>query len=189
MAALIPTASATGSGTMTLAGPSTNSNQTVTIPDATGTMMVSGNMPAFSAYQSSATSVSNATGTKILFGNETFDTNNNFDSTTNYRFTPTVSGYYQINGGTLLGFSGSNGFLAFCSIYKNGAEYLRGSMYYVNSGTAINQGSAVSGVIYFNGSTDYVELYVRGDASSGTITTATSSVPFNYFSGSLIRGA
>ena len=51
MAALIPSASATGSGTMTLAGPSTNSNQTITIPDATGTMMVSGNMPAFSAYK------------------------------------------------------------------------------------------------------------------------------------------
>jgi len=41
MAALIPSASATGSGTMTLAGPSTNSNQTVTIPDATGTMLLS----------------------------------------------------------------------------------------------------------------------------------------------------
>jgi len=35
MAALIPSASATGSGTMTLAGPSTNSNQTITTPDAT----------------------------------------------------------------------------------------------------------------------------------------------------------
>ena len=34
MAALIPSASASGSGTMTLAGPSTNSNQTITIPDA-----------------------------------------------------------------------------------------------------------------------------------------------------------
>tara|TARA_R110000868_G_scaffold364190_1_gene627023 strand:- start:981 stop:1427 length:447 start_codon:yes stop_codon:yes gene_type:complete len=41
MAALIPSANASGSGTMTLAGPSTNSNQTVTIPDATGTMLLS----------------------------------------------------------------------------------------------------------------------------------------------------
>jgi hypothetical protein len=145
--------------------------------------------PAFYVYPANSQTLASGSVTKLQLNTEVFDTNNNFDSTTNYRFTPTVSGYYQINGGTLLGFSGSNGFLAFCSIYKNGAEYLRGSMYYVNSGTAINQGSAVSGVIYFNGSTDYVELYVRGDASSGTITTATSSVPFNYFSGSLIRGA
>jgi hypothetical protein len=61
--------------------------------------MVSGNMPAFSAYQSSGQTLSSATATKLNFQTEEFDTNNNFDSTTNMRFTPTVAGYYQVNGG------------------------------------------------------------------------------------------
>ena len=38
MASLIPSASASGTGSMTLAGPSTNSNQVLTIPDVTGTI-------------------------------------------------------------------------------------------------------------------------------------------------------
>lgn len=175
------------SGTVTVAVPAVAGTNTVTIAAQTGTLNAAG--PAFYVYPSASQTLTSATLTKLQLNTEVFDTNNNFDSTTNYRFTPTVAGYYQINGGMLLGFSGNNGFLAFCSIYKNGAEYLRGSMYYVNAGTAINQGSAVSGVIYCNGSTDYLELYVRGDALTGTITTATSSASFNYFSGSMIRGA
>ena len=54
--------------------------------------------PCFSAYQSITQTLSNATLTKIQLQTEEFDTNSNFDSTTNYRFTPTVAGYYQVNG-------------------------------------------------------------------------------------------
>jgi microcystin-dependent protein len=37
------------------------------------------------------------TWTKVAFANETYDTNNNFDSTTNYRYVAPVAGYYQVN--------------------------------------------------------------------------------------------
>jgi hypothetical protein len=94
MAALIPSASATGSGTMTLAGPSTNSNQTITIPDATGTMMVSGNMPAFRGALATNLTVSNSTDTQISFNTEQFDTASAYSSGT---FTVPVSGYYAVN--------------------------------------------------------------------------------------------
>jgi hypothetical protein len=40
MASLIPSGSASGTGSMTLAAPVTNSNQTVTIPDATGNVVL-----------------------------------------------------------------------------------------------------------------------------------------------------
>ena len=93
MAALIPSASATGSGTMTLAGPSTNSNQTITIPDATGTMMVSGNQQGFSAYLSANQSITANTFTKAQFNTTEFNLGSAYDATTNYRFTPTVAGY------------------------------------------------------------------------------------------------
>ena len=67
---------------------------TATLPSATGTVMVSGNMPAFSAYASSNTNISSSTWTKITLDTKLYDTNSNFASS---RFTPTVAGYYQIN--------------------------------------------------------------------------------------------
>ena len=53
--------------------------------------------PAFSVQMGSTQSISSGTYTKLQFNTKNYDTNNNFDATTNYRFTPTVAGYYQIN--------------------------------------------------------------------------------------------
>jgi len=91
----------------------------VTVPSVTGTAMVSGNMPAFSAYATGTTSISNSTWTKITLGTEEFDTNSNFASS---RFTPTVSGYYQINGDVYMAGGGALT-QAGVSIYKNGTAY------------------------------------------------------------------
>ena len=179
MAALIPSASASGSGTMTLASPATNSNQTITIPDATGTMMVSGNMPAFSAYQSSATSVSNATGTKILFGNETFDTNNNFASS---RFTPTIAGYYQISGSVALNFSGAS----IVQLYMNTSTQVAFT-YAAGITGAMPSTGVISKLLYFNGSTDYVEVFSYQN-SGGSVNTDTNSGG-TWFTGVLVRNA
>jgi hypothetical protein len=186
MAALIPSASATGSGTMTLAGPSTNSNQTITIPDATGTMMVSGNMPAFSAYRGSSNqSVSSNTWTKAQLNTEDFDTANAFDSTTNYRFTPTVAGYYQINGSIAPDSTVSFGTGVYVAIYKNGTLYRAANVNNTVAPTASIP--CISAVIYFNGSSDYVELYAYFAGGSGMqiATTYNSS----SLSGCLMRAA
>jgi hypothetical protein len=180
MAALIPSASATGSGTMTLAGPSTNSNQTVTIPDATGTMMVSGNMPTFYAYKvNGSQAVSNATFTKITLTTEAFDTNNNFASS---RFTPTVAGYYQFNGSYSVESQGTvTRFLI--SIYKNGTEYIRG-VDIQGTGTSV----IVSAMIPLNGTTDYVELYglIFGAGGIGFRGDSDGNV-YTYLQGCLLR--
>ena len=180
MAALIPSASATGSGTMTLAGPSTNSNQTITIPDATGTMMVSGNMPAFSVYRTtSEQSITSGVYTKIQFNAEEFDTANCFDSTTNYRFTPNVAGYYLITGAMTS--NGATITQAVISIYKNGTEYKR--LQYSPNNAQIS-GSAL---VYLNGTTDYIEFYGIVVAVSGP--TFYTGSTYTYATGCLIRGA
>lgn len=55
--------------------------------------------PAFSAYRGGPNqALTTGTYTKVQLNIEEFDTNNNFDSSTNYRFTPTVAGYYQFQG-------------------------------------------------------------------------------------------
>lgn len=168
---------ASGTGTLTIAAPNTNSNYTLTLPAATGTVMVSGNMPAFSAYSNANQTTTSNVWTKISYQVEEFDTNNNFDSTTNYRFTPTVAGYYQINGSYY-----SNGGPTRCAIaiYKNGASYK------VADTVATTYAIFISSLVYLNGSTDYVEIYMNNvTGGTGIITDSTRT----YFSGSMVRGA
>ena len=83
------------------------------LPVAYGGTGLSAGGPAFSAYQSSAQSVTSSTYTKILFQTEDFDTNSNFASST---FTPTVAGYYQISAAVLPSTATSQ---TLVSIYKN----------------------------------------------------------------------
>ena len=168
------------SGSVTVSVPAVSGSNTVTIPAVTGTVMVSSNMPAFSAGQSaSATSVPDSTQTKIIFDLEEFDTNNNFASS---RFTPTVAGYYQINA--CVNFSAASKAL-FSTIYKNGSAYKRGQQ--SGSASASGQNSIVSSIVYFNGSSDYVEIYAY-QGSGGT--NPTFNDPVNtWFNGSLVRSA
>jgi hypothetical protein len=162
------------SGAITLAAPAVSGTNTINLPAATGTVMVSGNMPAFSAYQSASQTLGSATFTKIQLQSEVFDTNNAFDSTTNYRFQPTVAGYYQISGSA---YASTNSVSLQAVIYKNGSAY--------QYGFYLTQMSTISSIIYLNGSTDYVEFYTY---SSGSVVT-NASANANYFSGAMIRAA
>jgi hypothetical protein len=134
--------------------------------------------PAFSAWNSSATSCTNSAWTKITYGTEEFDTNNNFASST---FTPTVAGYYQLNSTATLSspFSG----LMMVALYKNGSLFKR-LCSTTNSGTYGANGSCI---VYANGSTDYFEIYLY-QTSGGSINTNADSTA-TYFNGCLLRGA
>jgi hypothetical protein len=172
----------TGGGSVTINEPTTATNYTVTLPAATGTVMVSGNMPAFSAYATTDQSVTNNTNTKITFSTEDFDTNNNFASST---FTPTVAGYYQING-ILRGKTTTLLTGMFITLYKNGSAYSRGQ-----DGTgSIAEGQVVgSWLVFMNGSTDYLELY-GAVVSTGTNAFGANSAPItSRFSGLLVRAS
>lgn len=172
MSSLITKGNASGTGSVTLESPNTNSDFTISLPASAGTAMVSGNMPAFSVYKSSAQTLSGATWTKLTFDTEEFDTNNNFASS---RFTPTVAGYYQING------QSSNGLntQTVAAVYKNGSVYKAG----VNFSNGY--GSVVSTIVYLNGSTDYVELYgyFAGGGNTG------SGIESTWFNGCMVRAA
>jgi hypothetical protein len=114
------------SGSITVSAPAVAGTNTATLPAATGTVMVSGNMPAFSAYGTAGQSIANGVWTKIAYNTKLFDTNTNYDNATNYRFTPTVSGYYQINANLFTSSSAAG--LAFIAIYKN-SKKLSGTVY------------------------------------------------------------
>jgi hypothetical protein len=186
MSSLIPSGSASGTGSMTLAAPVTNSNQTATLPDATGTVMVSGNMPAFSAYLlANQTPITSATFTKIQCNTEEFDTASAYDNATNYRFTPQVAGYYQVSGSLNISASVTNtGIL--CVIYKNGSS-IKWGVYMTRASTANDAGVVASALVYLNGSTDYVELYGYVDGA-GTLSFI-GSQQRTFFQAVLVRGA
>ena len=131
-------------------------------------------LPAFSVHSASNQSVTQNTFTKITFGTEEFDTNSNFASS---RFTPTVAGYYQINAGMVL--VQGNG-LGALYLFKNGSAY---KSFTSNFGTEIYVGGAT--VVYFNGSTDYVEMYVFPGGTSPVLQGANGAQ--TWFSGVGVR--
>ena len=165
------------SGAITLAAPAVSGTNTATLPAATGTVMVSGNMPAFSAYTNANLTATGGVATKVLFQVKEYDTNNNFASST---FTPTVTGYYQLT--TQLECAAGAQNYAAVSFYKNGSIYARGTNYPASA----SAGPVLIGscIMYFNGTTDYAEVYV---AANNNITV--NNVAYTKFQGVLVRAA
>ena len=154
----------TVSGTTNLTIGSTNTS-TITMPNGA----LSGqNYPAFEAYLSADQSVSDNTETKVAVNTEIFDTDNCYDNTTNYRFTPNVAGKYfvycqiQTDGGSGTNLNGS-----YIYLRKNGSNHARMNFDFYN-----NQIRGAITTIYatidMNGSSDYLELFGKVDSISGS---------------------
>ena len=131
--------------------------------------------PAFSAYGSAATSIPNETYTKVVYNVEDFDTNSNYNTSTS-RFTPTVAGYYQINASSRLGSMTATQCIFL--IYKNGDSYIRGASSSISSGFVY---PSVSGLVYCNGTSDYIEIYIYQNSGSTQGTDYTGPYKFNGF--------
>ena len=168
------------SGAITLAAPSVAGTNTITLPAAAGTVMVSGNIPSIYAVATGTQNISNTTWTKIQFNSKTFDTNSIFDASTNYRMTPTIAGYYFVSISYDAGPSSAiTGIQA--AVYKNGSAYgTNGSQW--NLANAGAQGY-VNALIYCNGSTDYIEGY------QWTSTASQGRISGNVFYAYLVRTA
>lgn len=133
--------------------------------------------PAFAAYQGSLQSVPNATSTKVQFQTEEFDTAGAFDNATNYRFTPLVAGYYQVNW--CVGFVASVTTHA-SALHKNSIRFKDGA---VITTATVGCGSTL---VQMNGSTDFLEVFVI--QGSGVAANTSAAPNQTYFSASLIRG-
>jgi hypothetical protein len=128
--------------------------------------------PAFEAYGSAhMTGVADAVWTKLTMNTEKFDTDSMYDSSTNYRFTPTISGKYHVYGMCTM-YSETNYKLnvANVAIYKNGSVYKVMNNTFDPSYEPNENTLFVGAVVDFNGSSDYVELYARSNVTSGTST-------------------
>ena len=134
------------------------------------------NTPAFEARLSSDQTIADDTFVKINVNSEVFDTDGCYDNTTNYRFTPTVAGKYYVYW-SCSGIAASNNALnSNVFIYFNGSQYNGASI--AGNGVMSGGSSTALAIIDFNGSTDYVEFYLKIDATSGTV-----RADFNYSGG------
>ena len=121
------------------------------------------NTPAFHATMSADQSISTSTNTKLVYNTETFDTDGCYDNSSNYRFTPTSAGKYQV--GMQVRFNGSALQEVRLSFQKNGSEHKR--IGFSQADTALNQSFTVfTTIIELNGSSDYVEAFVRCTGST-----------------------
>ena len=169
------------SGAITLSAPAVAGTNTITLPTSTGTMMVNG--PTFSAtLASGSVTITSATWTKMQLNSEGWDTANCYDPTTNYRFTPNVAGYYQVNVGVDAGLS-TNFTQTVASIYRNGSIFRAGSN--VVTGNNLNFVSVVSALVYLNGTTDYIEAYAYISATTARYASSVAT----WFDAAMIRSA
>lgn len=134
--------------------------------------------PAFAAYSSTNQTISSGTYTKITFGGEDYDTAGNFASN---RFTPTTAGYYQMNFGGYVDASGATNYGS-ARYYFNGSA-IRACNF---TDTTNDYSPVLADVIYFNGSTDYLEVFVYINGG-GTVVGNASAPRYTYFSGVGIR--
>jgi len=146
------------------------------------TLGIYGNIPTFKAGRSSTKSFTLNTWTKIQFNSEAFDTNNNYDSVTNYRFQPTIAGYYQLQGYSLIQATGLT-FIAM-EIYKNGTNTNMALGEYSNIASQPQWSTRVSGLDFANGTTDYYEVFAY---ATGTSPAFNGSVYATNFSGFLVK--
>ena len=118
---------------------------------------------------------------KIRWDTEVFDTNNNFDSTTNYRYTAPVTGFYHLIASAGWGSTGANVAIG-TQILKNGTTVLSANRFvgmYAGSYSQECQchwfGQLTAG--------DYVEVY---EGAGSTYALVVGNTGESFFSGYLV---
>jgi len=125
------------------------------------------NTPAFSAYKDSADqSLSGGGDVKVQYETEIFDSNGKYD-TSNYRFTPTVSGKYFFMASAYVDTTGGVGTLTIAGlkIKKNGTTASKQRSNFDNNSirTMTQQISCILDL----DADDYVEAFAHAETTSG----------------------
>ncbi|WP_051811950.1 hypothetical protein [Kitasatospora sp. MBT63] len=140
--------------------------------DVTDDITFLANTPLFIGTQTVAQSIPNNTITSLTLDSETVDTYNGHSTSVNTsRYTPTVPGYYEVNGvyGPAASASGNR----FLLVAKNGVATALGQGGGA-AAAATNTGSVqVTDTVFCNGSTDYIEIRAFQN-SGGALNTAPS---------------
>jgi hypothetical protein len=168
-----------------------SSGDTITIPSGAtitnnGTATGFGNnAPSFRAYMSATQSIATATLTVLAFNNDSgttgsvtaYDTDSAFD-TSNYRFTPQTAGYYY--AWLYCGLQDLTDAKVYqLNLAKNGAtDGDKFSQISFPMGATKNVYGHTAGVVYLNGSSDYIQALMRHTNGSDRTTADTYNTGF-----------
>lgn len=129
----------------------------------------------FSAGKTGNQAIPGGVATKVGFNTERFDTNNNYDAVTTFRYTAPVAGFYFVNGiaQTLLGTTVTDINL---QLFKNGTLFRKGG----NLKNGVYAQPQVVGFFQLAAS-DYLEIFFINVAGGDTIEGAVTSSSFEAF--------
>jgi len=166
-----------GSGTVTTSNIVDANVTTAKIADnaVTSAKLASGllptNTPAFHVELSGTQTIGDAVTTKVQFNTEVYDTNNNYDNSSNYRFTPQTAGkyfcYLAIKGG-VDGVSRLSQFSI--EIRKNGAQIAGSGSDFRSDAYGLGSFGTCTVGVSLNGSSDYLEAFCYINDQSGANT-------------------
>lgn len=141
-------------------------------------------MHGFRAHISTNFTITNGGVDKVHFDVKDLDPSSEFDNVGNYRFQPTVAGYYLVSGTIALNVPTGSLTDGQVAIYKNGASYCAGSY-----GASFGNGvwSTVTDVIHMDGNIDYIELFAYASGSLGATPQCQGNADRTNFSAHLIK--
>ena len=127
------------------------------------------NTPAFEAVLSANQIINDNATDKVLANTEVLDTDNCYDNSTNYRFTPTVAGKYFVFARILIDDEAGAMRQLICLLFKNGSELVRANLNFDESSSSEGEGGSVTinTIVDMNGSSDYLELFAELDSNDG----------------------
>ena len=135
--------------------------------------------PAFSVYRNGTQSVAGSSETKIQFNTEVFDTDNCYDNSVNYRFTPTVAGKYFVYTNLRMEVNAESIEFLVLYIRKNGSDYFNtidNPTDTSSQGENMNIGISID----FNGSSDYIEIFAAISHGAGSAKLESGTISNNF---------
>ncbi len=169
---IAPALSLTSAGVLNATG--------IQAPTLTTTGQIKTANPFISYYANAAQSVAATTSTtNILFGGQLHDVGGGFNAATGV-YKPTVPGLYMVMG--TVAFNAAASSTVFSGVMKNGVEHCRGPRM---AGTGSNMACTFQGLIYMNGTTDYINIYQY----SATALTVNSGIGITWLQAVMIKSA
>lgn len=130
------------------------------------TQGVYGKIPVISLALTASPTLTSSVWTKINYDVRNIDTDNLY-STSTYKFTPNIAGYYFVSYSFASGSSNIRGTQA--AIYKNGSQVAVLGQWVTSESYGDDLSVTVTKVLYMNGTTDYLEFYGYAyDSVAGT---------------------